>query len=288
MIGQGPTEAAVAERLGDIEMALRGKQEEWLSNRRYPICLSDASVYSENDLVSQLRGGRVRYVVWFGRGDGWDSRRTPGLQQIAETISSVQAEASRPQIAVVCLRYGSRQAAQRLLDAGVTTVLWLTADGLSDACAELYCDVVAPTLSLLEKADETEEHATAVLGQSLQKLWTGHQDSMPEPAGDNYGCIISAAPVAQWAPLAVLAEAAVETDQWLRAAVTRKCEALNLECEDASALQLRACDLQTIEDLRRRLRSTPKLMIVATEDQEEADVRRRSVAHTLCKESFAA
>ena len=192
----GKFEGKEAFSAGDIEATLRGKQEEWLSKRRYPICLSDASVYSENDLVSQLRGGRVRCVVWFGRGDGWDSRRTPGLQQIAETISSVQAEASRPQIAVVCLRYGSRQAAQRLLDAGVTTVLWLTADGLSDACAELYCDVVAPTLSLLEKADETEEHATAVLGQSLQKLWTGHQDSMPEPAGDNYGCIISAAPVA--------------------------------------------------------------------------------------------
>eukprot|EP01046_Picozoa_sp_COSAG06_P062059 COSAG06_NODE_13854_length_1212_cov_2.568733_1_plen_121_part_10 len=112
---------------GDIEAALRGRQEEWVSKQRYPICLSDASVYSENDLVSQLQGGRARCVVWFGRGDGWDSRSTPGLRQIAETISSVPVEASRPQIAVVCLRYGSRQAAQRLLDAGVTTVLWLTA-----------------------------------------------------------------------------------------------------------------------------------------------------------------
>eukprot|EP01046_Picozoa_sp_COSAG06_P054981 COSAG06_NODE_9957_length_1782_cov_19.099822_2_plen_451_part_01 len=137
LVGASTSRAAVAERLGEIEDALRDRQEEWLSKRRYPICLSDASVYAENDLVSQISSASVRCVVWFGRGDGWDSRRTPGLQQIAETISSVQAEASRPQIAVVCLLYGSRQAAQRLLDAGVTTVLWLTADGLSDACAEL-------------------------------------------------------------------------------------------------------------------------------------------------------
>ena len=274
---QSASRAAVAERLGEIEDALRDRQEEWLSKRRYPICLSDASVYSENDLVSQLRGGRVRCVVWFGRGDGWDSRRTPGLQQIAETISSVQAEASRPQIAVVCLMYGSRQAALRLLDAGVTTVLWLTADGLSDACAELYCDVVAPAISLLESGDHDQAHVQAIMGQSLQKLQLKHQDSIPEPAGDNYGCIISAVPVAQWAPPMLLAGAAVETTQWLSAAVARKCDGLNLECEDASALQLRACDLQTIEDLRQGLRSTPKLMIVATEDQEEANVRRRSV-----------
>ena len=229
-------------------------------------------------------------MVWFGRGDGWDSRRTPGLQQIAETISSVQAEASRPQIAVVCLLYGSRQAAQRLLDAGVTTVLWLTADGLSDACAELYCDAVAPAISLLEGGDHDQAHVQAIMGQSLQKLQLKHQDSIPEPAGDNYGCI-SSAPVVQWAPPPLPAAApgaASEPEQWLSAPAARKREGLNLDRVDASALQLRACDLQTIEDLRRGLRSTPKLMIVATEDQEEADVRRRSVAHTLCREFHAA
>ena len=49
-----------------------------------------------------------------------------------------------------------------------------------------------------------------------------------------------------------------------------------------------ACDLQTIEDLRRKLRSRGKLMVVATEGQQEAALRRRSVCYALCKEHLAA
>eukprot|EP01046_Picozoa_sp_COSAG06_P088934 COSAG06_NODE_35332_length_461_cov_1.077348_1_plen_61_part_01 len=48
----GKFEGKEAFSAGDIEAMLRDvdKQDEWLSKRRYPICLSDASVYSENDL----------------------------------------------------------------------------------------------------------------------------------------------------------------------------------------------------------------------------------------------
>ena len=46
-----------------------------------------------------------------------------------------------PEVVVVCLQHGAKRAAKRFLDAGVPTVVWLTADIISSdtgALAELF------------------------------------------------------------------------------------------------------------------------------------------------------
>ena len=126
--------------------------------RRFPICLSDASA-TTCDLRAQLKRGAVHCLVWCARGDGWEARaETQNVQTLGAVSAAIEgriATAAPPNVAVVCQLYGAHKAAAKLHDAGVTNVLWLTADMLSEDCADM-CKVVV-LLQYLEGGAELDE-----------------------------------------------------------------------------------------------------------------------------------
>jgi hypothetical protein len=65
--------ATVHERLRDVEELLQSKQAGLIDEKRFPLCLSDASA-SSCDVEFQLRGGLINCLVWGGKGVGWESR----------------------------------------------------------------------------------------------------------------------------------------------------------------------------------------------------------------------
>ena len=125
--------------------------------------MSDGSA-SSCDVEFQLRAGLINCLVWGAKGTGWESRTDadeqimPSVARMAEIIKDQPASA-RPRIAVVCLEYGARVAAQQLHEAGVGTVIWLSGvDILSDRCGRLLVEVVLPAVQRVqsgEMADDT-------------------------------------------------------------------------------------------------------------------------------------
>ena len=75
----------------------------------------------------------------------------PSLHTVVEAIRSLPSTRAAPRVAVVCLQYGARHAAEELLAAGVQSVLWATADVLAEnLCSDLFCKAIAPSVLLLE------------------------------------------------------------------------------------------------------------------------------------------
>ena len=81
------------------------------------------------------------------------------------TLKRCEAEQIvRPQVAVVCLQYGARRAAEELREAGVESVIWLKADiTQSEDFANTFAEVISPVVERLddgESAAKVQEQMT--------------------------------------------------------------------------------------------------------------------------------
>eukprot|EP01051_Picozoa_sp_SAG22_P011575 SAG22_NODE_1126_length_5474_cov_4.748093_1_plen_485_part_00 len=130
-------------QLRAIETQLRepAEQAKWVGENRFPICLSDAGA-ADCAVEAQLRQGSVHALVWCAKGDGWEQRTDsesgaelmPSLNRIADIIRELPTTGcAPPAVVVVCLQHGARRAAERLMDAGVPTVVWLSLDAVNGA-----------------------------------------------------------------------------------------------------------------------------------------------------------
>ena len=61
----------------------------------------------------------------------------------------------------------------RLKEAGVAHVMWLTADMLSEGCADIVCKVIAPAVSHLEQGRKATE-VSKMLRSALRSLVDDH------------------------------------------------------------------------------------------------------------------
>ena len=68
-IGSHREQMRLQEAFAEIKSTLQENHTQWIDERRYPICLSDAS-RSECELETHLREGRLHCLVWCARGDG--------------------------------------------------------------------------------------------------------------------------------------------------------------------------------------------------------------------------
>ena len=96
------------------------EQQAFREERRFPVCVSDAATHEIEDA---LRKDAVHGLVWCATGHvgarGWERQTAAAasLERIAEIIREKKPGLLR--VAVVCLKYGARKAAQALRDAGV-------------------------------------------------------------------------------------------------------------------------------------------------------------------------
>ena len=72
-------------------------------------------------------------------------------------------------MAVVCLSFGARHAAQRLLEAGVPNIIWIPADMLSEGSEKVLDKVVSPAVRMLEHKNEPAA-VSKLLVTELNKL----------------------------------------------------------------------------------------------------------------------
>ena len=115
-------------------------------------------------------------VVWCATGHvgarGWERQTAAAasLERIAEIIREKKPGLLR--VAVVCLKYGARKAAQALRNAGVQTVLWLSADMLGDSSPQVLVRSVTPSADRFARRTSPERGLFACRWRWLRRLWT--------------------------------------------------------------------------------------------------------------------
>lgn len=264
------------QRLINMALLLEKKKQKLVADRSFPLCLSDASACT-CDVELQLRRGLIYCLVWCGEGDGWEPRedvqRIPTLQSITTTIA-LPATSPPPHIAVLCLKSNAARAAERLLGAGVNTVMWLTVDMDGDAAAQVFTEVILPALKHLQDGDHPESVAKFI--QATLSEMGEIQPGLTPSSGKNCGCI-SQAIFKEWLPAS-----APEARPWLTKQVPEVLHEVNPSSNSKQRQQLSvyACDLHYIKITQDELRESGRVMIVS-EDVKEAALRRRSIAHSI-------
>ena len=115
-VANGDVQSTVKRRLDGIRDALMADEDTWLHRKHYPLCLSDAATC---DVEADLRRHNLHSLVWCALGCGWEQRsdQTTTLSDIVEILREDKRRA--PKLAVICLKYGAKKAAQKLLQAGI-------------------------------------------------------------------------------------------------------------------------------------------------------------------------
>eukprot|EP01045_Picozoa_sp_COSAG04_P010400 COSAG04_NODE_636_length_11710_cov_63.646973_6_plen_1454_part_00 len=180
LVGESLNQAEQRGRLEGIKSLLLDsgspQHREFREERRFPVCVSDAATLEIEDA---LRKDAVHGLVWCATGHvgarGWE-RHTAGAASLESIAQIVQTDKpSQLRVAVVCLKYGARKAAQALHDAGVRTVIWLAANVLGDDCADVLLRVVAPALDSLRnrRGDPALESFIAEKCEELDTIGSG-------------------------------------------------------------------------------------------------------------------
>ena len=104
---------------------LTKRADKYLAERQSrPVYLTQVGGHLADDLL------RVHCLVWSGMGLGWEAGGAFTFDDLLGALRSSPGQQQRRPIklAVVCLKYGARAAAQLLIDAGVPVVIWLPVD----------------------------------------------------------------------------------------------------------------------------------------------------------------
>jgi hypothetical protein len=273
-IGQAKARAKLHARVAEIEARMADGRPDWLRKRQYPVCLSDGSS-PVCELEAHLREGRLYGLVWCGKGYGWEHRARadaaafmPSIDRILHIVRR-STEASRPELAVVCLECGARRAAAEFVAAGIRTVVWLEVDMLCESAVQILCDVIAPVLQSLQSGAGLE-NTSKQLSTVLSNFTAG--------AG---GCV-GADQVSNWTP------PAGSEERWLRNLLPESPRHHNLALSSpgmsGSEPQLLACDLDVVSEIQGRLGGSTKerLIIRSPAGVPNTLARRRAVAYELC------
>lgn len=280
VVGQASAHVRTHGLLEEIEARLERKQAELVSGNQYPICLVDAAS-SGCDVETRLQQGLVHCLVWCANGDGWEARHETHpittlerIVQTVETLGVLWPEASPPQLAVIVMPSAAKRAAKKLHRAGVSVVLWLTADMMCSYCSEIFCGIIQPAVKMLDD-NRTLEIVSKFVFAELSSL-REREPQLPVPSFDNCGCL-SDTSVKQWSPGPLS-----KTRPWL----SKHCPEMlphNIiySCKRLKDLELCACDLGRLSDVRTLLWQSSRVMVVL-EDAADSAGRCRAVALSVC------
>eukprot|EP01045_Picozoa_sp_COSAG04_P012832 COSAG04_NODE_880_length_9669_cov_3.805747_3_plen_2321_part_00 len=290
LVGGGAGRRHLHERMDAIEDHVR-KAAEKDHLKRHPIRLSD--IFSATcEVQARLRKGLVHCLVWCARGYGWEARDGDGvtsLEEAAGIIDALPADRARPRVAVVCMKFGARHAAQRLLDAGVQTVVWLTADLLQEDSEPMLTEVVFEAVNMLNNENEPAAIVDFVTGKIKQLVENQHMSPRicTEPTGDSCGCLTHLEHMGRhvtWPDGEVKDE-----HDWLCTSKRTGTVATNLDPTLGSSkalegLPILACDVYRLKQLRMlfKEKKDARVMIRPAEDFSNAAARCRSVALEAC------
>eukprot|EP01047_Picozoa_sp_COSAG01_P024051 COSAG01_NODE_1474_length_10192_cov_7.027742_2_plen_2062_part_00 len=284
------------EQLRGMEAFLRKRtiQAPYEARRQVPICLSDAASVS-NTVHEHLRGGLIHCLVWCGRGFGWEPRKDRTDRDL-QSIFTIADEVTRcprkaPRVAVVCLQYGARYAAEYLSEAGIPTVMWLAVDMLQESCKHVFGRVIAPTVEYLE-ARHTIDEVLAFLRDKLAEVVALKSCANVCSAAIADACGVSslAPKPIKWEPMAVREEE-IKGDDWLCNLIPPKSLCPTQSCLQQKTLKnldLLACDVHMVQKLQAQLRGDDgqNVMLQYTEAHDTIEhpvLRMRSIALEACK-----
>ena len=224
---------------------------------QWPVTLSDASS-SGWGLEQHLRDG-LRGFVWFGTGFGWEDRQQrlmPCLSSIITTMA--EPGCPSPKVAVICLKYGAKSAAEALHHAGIQTVMWLE---LAHFDKHIFKTTIVPALRALNE------------GRAHNIFKALHVDTT------NAGCHV-VEPLKEWTP------PKLESELLRNLCAAEKLPETNLGLpltKNLAQLQVLASDLEHLQD---PLFASDTNVLIVSDGIEGADVRRRALALAACQSSL--
>ena len=121
--------------------------------KQYPVGFSDALA---SHLARDLTQGRVHALVWGASGFGWECARGDveapmSLEGLCALLAQLDP-ANRPACIFLCMTFGARHAAERLVMAGAPIVAWVSSDLLDeDRAGKLLYGVCAPLLDAMHE-----------------------------------------------------------------------------------------------------------------------------------------
>lgn len=169
------------------------KATDLLDQGRHDLCLSDASA---PELAATVRASHVHVLVWCADGHGWELPSTPPATLFEEVLLAVRQAARKPAMAILCLRYGARLAAEQLHAAGVPLVLWMKIHPRGTHLQELplerlFLHAIAPTVE--------DAHTKGYTAAELQTVARRRAEgAFGDAASTSVGCIAqdSSTPIA--------------------------------------------------------------------------------------------
>jgi hypothetical protein len=222
--------------------ALADQCAQWLAKGKATICLRDAD---PSAVRRSLMRSQTHCLVWHGL--GYDV--APSTCSGSLTIMTLAAEISelrkvcRPRVALVALQHGAKRAAKLLFDHGVGCVFWVRTTNEPPRLHELLSIVVDPILEYV---------CLGVLGEKLMKRFGEARMKLSSHITDG-GCIGSPTSV-DWPK-----STASTSPSWIQSE-TPELRPSNLVdekthelCESLSSLQLLACDVPKVAELRKIL-----------------------------------
>jgi hypothetical protein len=147
------------------------------------VSLSDAG-YCPCQVETRLVQGMVRCLVWCAMGVGGEAQEEiesmPSLQRIAQMLRDLPQAVERPRVAVICLSHGAQEAGKKLSEEGISKVIWLETNLLTDGCKEVFRDAVVPAIDKVASDEEIKVMLQQIFAGNCGCIQAEPEGSIPE------------------------------------------------------------------------------------------------------------
>jgi len=233
---------SLLQQLASTEHALADHCAQWPAKGKAPICLRDADPSAVR--LSLVRS-QTHCLVWLGRGYEVVPSTCSGLL----TIMTLAAEISklpkvcRPRVALVALQHGAERAAKHLSSHGIGCVFWVRTTSEPPREHELLSMVVDPILEYV---------CQGVLGEQLMRCFGEARTKLSSHITDG-GCVGLPTSVDWPKSTASTSSSWIQSETPALRPSNLVDESTHELCESLSSLQLLACDVPKVEELRKML-----------------------------------
>jgi len=242
LFGHVRSHLSLLQQLASTERALADQCAQWPAKGKAPICVRDADPSAVR--LSLVRN-QTHCLVWLGR--GYEVARSTCSGSL--TIMTLAAEISklpkvcRPRVALVALQHGAERAAKLLSDHGIGCVFWVRTTSEPPRAHELLSIVV----------DRILEHICGgCLGEQLMRCFGEARTKLSSHISDG-GCVGSPTSVDSPTSTASTSSSWIQSEMPALRPSNLVDESTHELCESLSSLQLLACDVPKVEELRKML-----------------------------------
>ncbi len=233
---------SLLQQLASIERGLADQCTQWLAKGKAPISLRDAD---PSAVRLSLMRSQTLCLVWLGLG----YEVAPSTCSGSLTIMTLAAEISelrkvcRPRVALVALQHGAKRAAKLLFDHGIGCVFWVRTTSELPRLHELLSIVVDPILEYV---------CLGVLGEKLMKCFGEARTKLSSHIAD--GGYVGSPTSVDWPTSTASTSPSWIQRETLELRPSNLVDKLTYKlCESLSSLQLLACDVPKVEELRKML-----------------------------------